>query len=278
MVVAFLVSLHTGLEPLLFVSSKVPGDLRWYPRGPSFWAQRQGPGCLQYCMAAQQGFRDDRTCPTAPGVCSPVISFSQTQMGQEVVGWQPGQFLVGRVHPRLLRKGPVLSTTEGRSRGWFTPIGGPPALNSLTALACGGEGDPGEESVPRADARSILVGNRMHILSLMVTLPAGDATGRKQAGWPLVGRRLHLGGVSQGEWPVFSCQPPAWRETRKIAEQAGAGRGLCVRRSLEPEQKSYGGERKTRCCLLADLAFRETAGSETPHPHPRGAGGGSAWY
>lgn len=32
MVVAFLISLQTGLEPLLFVSSKVPGDLRWSPQ------------------------------------------------------------------------------------------------------------------------------------------------------------------------------------------------------------------------------------------------------
>ena len=64
MVVAFLISLQTGLEPLLFVSSKVPGDLRWSPRGPSFWTQRQGPCRLQYCVVAQRGFRDDRTCPT----------------------------------------------------------------------------------------------------------------------------------------------------------------------------------------------------------------------
>lgn len=189
------------------------------------------------------------------------------------MGWQPGQFLMGLVHFRLLCRGPVLSTTEGRSRGWFTPIGGPPPLNSLTALACGGEGDPGEESVPRADARSILIGNRMHILSLIMTLPAGDATGRIQASWPLVGRRLHLGGVSQGEWSVLSCQPPAWRETRKIAEQAGAGRGLCVRRSLEPEQKSYGGRGRQGVACLLTWHLEKRQGLK---PHVRTQGGQAA--
>lgn len=62
----------------------------------------------------------------------PVISFSQTQTGQEVVGWQPGQFLVGRVHFRLLRMGPVLST-NGREGPGMVHTTGPPRLQPQTA-------------------------------------------------------------------------------------------------------------------------------------------------
>lgn len=45
-----------------------------------------------------------------------VILFSQTHIGQEVVGLHPKQFLVGRVCFSLLPRDPVLSTTGGRSR------------------------------------------------------------------------------------------------------------------------------------------------------------------
>ena len=45
-----------------------------------------------------------------------MISFSQTHMGQEVVGLHPKQLLVGRVRFRLLPTDPVPSTTGGRSR------------------------------------------------------------------------------------------------------------------------------------------------------------------
>ena len=139
-----------------------------------------------------------------------------------------GRGLAARAVPRGACPFQALAPTSGRAGpGMVHAIRAPPAPNTLTALACRGEWDPREETVPRAGGRSILVCNRMYILSLIVSLPAGDATGRRQTSWPLVGGRLHFGSVSQGERSVLSCQPPAWRQMRKIAEPVGAGGGLC---------------------------------------------------